>query len=82
MKIPLLSTLAGLVIGFAVPALAQDQNAVDPEVRQQIEAAHMKFYEAYNKHDATAVAALFTQDAVEFYHGWSEGWFGRRSGSD
>jgi hypothetical protein len=34
----LLPTLAGLVIGFTVPALAQEKNTVDPEVRQQIEA--------------------------------------------
>jgi uncharacterized protein (TIGR02246 family) len=54
-----------LAISFAVPTLAQEQNTVDPEIRQQIEAAHMKFEEAYNNNDATAVAALFTQDAVE-----------------
>ena len=58
MKMRLLTTLAGLAIGFAVPVLAQEQNTADPEVRQQIEAAHMKFYEAYNKHDA-AMAALW-----------------------
>jgi hypothetical protein len=33
----LLLIILGLVIGFAVPALAQEQNAVDPEVRRQIE---------------------------------------------
>jgi hypothetical protein len=32
----LLLALAGLAIGFAVPALAQEQNTVDPEVRQQM----------------------------------------------
>jgi hypothetical protein len=32
-------TLVGLAISFAMPALAQQQNTVDPEVRQQIEAA-------------------------------------------
>jgi len=42
-----------------------------PEVRQQIEAAQMKFVEAFNKHDAAAVAALFTQDAVEVWQGWT-----------
>jgi SnoaL-like domain len=82
MKIPLLSTLAGLVIGFAVPALPKTKTRPIQECVGSFEAAHMKFYEAYNKHDAAAVAALFTQDAVEFYHGWSEGWFGRRSGND
>jgi hypothetical protein len=60
MNVRLLLTLAGLAIGFAVPSIAQEQNTVDPEVRQQIEAVHMKFYEAYNKHDAAAIAALFT----------------------
>jgi hypothetical protein len=43
MKIRLLFTLAGLAIGFAAPVLAQEQNTVDPEVRQQIEAVAMKF---------------------------------------
>jgi hypothetical protein len=65
MKMRLLLTLAGLAIGFVVPALAQEQNTVDPEARQQIEAIHMKFYEAFNKHDAAAIAALFTQDALK-----------------
>jgi len=51
----------------------QEQNTVDPEVRQQIEAAHMKFYEAYKNQDAAAVAALFTQDAVEVFQGYTQG---------
>jgi hypothetical protein len=38
--------LAGLAIGFAVPVLGKEQNTVDPEVRQQIEAVFMKFQEA------------------------------------
>jgi hypothetical protein len=46
MKMRVLLTLAGLAIGFAVPALGQEQNTVDPEVRQQIEAALTKFDEA------------------------------------
>jgi hypothetical protein len=52
MKIRLLLTLAWLAIGFALPTFAQEQNTVDPEVRQQIEAVAMKFGEAFNKHDA------------------------------
>ena len=32
---------------------------------EQIEALHKKFDEAFNKHDAAAVAALFTLDAVQ-----------------
>lgn len=49
MKMRSLLTLAGFAIGFVVPALAQEKNTADPEVRQQIEAAVMKFDEAFNK---------------------------------
>ena len=73
MKIRLVVALVGLAIGFVVPALAQEQNTVDPEVRQQIEAVHTKFVEAQNKGDAAALAALFTQDAVQVWYGLSEG---------
>jgi uncharacterized protein (TIGR02246 family) len=72
MKIRLLLSLAGLAVGLAFPTLAQEQNAVDPEVRQQIEAALTKFDEAFNKHDATAIATLFTLDAVLVLD-WGEG---------
>jgi SnoaL-like protein len=72
MKMRLLLTLAGFAIGFAVPALAQEQNTVNPEVRQQIEAALMKYEEAFNKHDAAAMATLFTLDAVQMLD-WGEG---------
>jgi uncharacterized protein (TIGR02246 family) len=61
----LLLTLAGLAIGFAAPVLAQEQNTVDPEVRAQIEAVIKRMEEAYNKYDAAAYAAFFTQYAVE-----------------
>jgi hypothetical protein len=54
MKKQLLYALVGLAIGFAMPTFAQEQTTVDPEVRQQIEAAYMKFAEAFNKHDAAA----------------------------
>jgi len=73
MKMRLLLALVGLAVGFAVPALAQEQNTVDPEVRQQIEAALTKFDEAFNKNDATATAALYTQDAAEVLSEWSAG---------
>jgi ketosteroid isomerase-like protein len=72
MNIRLLSALAGLAIAFAVPAVAEDRNTVDPEVRQEIEAVLMKYDEAYNKQDAAAVAALFTPVAVEVL-GWDTG---------
>ena len=69
MKMRLLLTLAGLAFSFALPTFAQEENTVDPEVRQQIEAVLVKYDEAFNKHDAAAVAALFTQGAVEVL-GW------------
>jgi ketosteroid isomerase-like protein len=65
MKIRLVVALVGLAIGFAFPTLAQEQNAVDPEVRQQIEDTYMKRIDAFNKQDAAAVAAFYTQDAVQ-----------------
>jgi hypothetical protein len=65
MKIRLLLGLAGLALGFALPTVAQEQKTVDPKVRQEIEAVETAFQDAYNKHDAAAIAALHTQDAVE-----------------
>ena len=55
------------------PTFAQEQKAVDPEVRQQIEAAVKKHEEAYNKYDAAAYAALYTPDAIEVLSWQSEG---------
>jgi hypothetical protein len=52
MKTRLLFMFAASAIGFAVPILAQEQNTVDPEVRQQIEAALIRCNEAYNRDDA------------------------------
>ncbi len=67
MKIRSVLALVGLAIGFAVPTFAQEQNTVDPEVRQQIEAVLMKLGEAYNKHDLAAITALYTQNAVQVW---------------
>ena len=49
MKMRLLSILAALAIVASAPALAQEQDAVDSEVRQQIEAVTKRREEAYNK---------------------------------
>ena len=72
MKTHVLGALVALTIGFAVPSIAQDKNTVDPEVYQQIEAVLTKFDEAYNRNDAAAVAALYTQDAVRLLSWESE----------
>ena len=73
MKIRTVVALVGSAISFALPISAQQQDTVTPEVRQQIEAVLMKFDEAYNKHDAAAIADLFTPDAVEVFRWGSEG---------
>ena len=67
MKIRLLVGLAALAMGSVLPTFAQEKNAVAPEVRQQIEAVLMKLGEAYNKHDAAAITALYTQNAVQVW---------------
>ncbi len=71
MKIRLVLILAGLAIGFAATALAEEQSTVNPEVRQQIEASIVKFDDAFNKNDAAAIVALFTPDAIEAW-GWEK----------
>jgi uncharacterized protein (TIGR02246 family) len=65
MKMRLLLTLAGFAISFALPTFAQEQNAVDPEVRQQIRLLTVKFDEAYNKNDPTPVASFYTEDGIQ-----------------
>jgi ketosteroid isomerase-like protein len=64
MKIRLLLALVGLAISFALPIFAQQKDTVDPQIAQQIRVLAMKYDEAINMHDAAAVAALYTQDAV------------------
>src|SRR5215469_17241041 len=71
MKIRLLLFLVGLAISFALPTFAQQKDVVDPEARQQIEAALMKFDDAFNKHDASAIAALYTPYAIQVGN-WSD----------
>jgi uncharacterized protein (TIGR02246 family) len=41
------------------------KDTADPKTAQEIRAFTMKHVEAYNKFDAAAVAALFTEDAVQ-----------------
>jgi uncharacterized protein (TIGR02246 family) len=64
MKIRVLLALAGLAIGFAVPAFPQRKDTVDPQVAEQVRALASKYEQAFNKNDATALGALFSEDAV------------------
>jgi hypothetical protein len=60
----LLLTLAGLAISFALPTFGQENDTVDPETRQELEAVDTKLDQAIDKNDAAAAAALFTEDAI------------------
>jgi uncharacterized protein (TIGR02246 family) len=62
MKIRLLGILVGLAISFALPTFAQQ--TVDPKTEQQIRVLAAKYDDAINRHDAAAVAALYTEDGV------------------
>jgi len=64
MKMRLLVALTGLVISFAVPTFAQQKDTDDTKVTQQIRALAIDYANAFNRHDAAAVAAFFTEDGV------------------
>ena len=60
-----LLTVAGLAIGFATSALAQQKETiVDAQTVEQLHAIGKKSDEAFKKGDAAARAALFTDDAI------------------
>jgi len=63
MKIRTVVTLVGLAISFALPILAQQADKPDPQLRQEL-LALAKFEDAWDNNDATALAALYTDDAV------------------
>ena len=65
MKTRSLLSLAGLAIGFALPAFCQERDAaVDAQIVQQLHAIGKKSDQAFLKGDAGAVAALYTEDAI------------------
>jgi uncharacterized protein (TIGR02246 family) len=76
MKMRLLLTLAGLAISFVLPTFAQQKDTADPRIAQQRDLIgdskaigefgdlHRELDEAYDKNDAAAVAALFTEDGL------------------
>jgi len=75
MKICSVAALVGFATSFALPIFAQEKEEVKPfpftpvpagpQLVQQIEAINQKFDEAFNKHDAAAVGALYTANAVQ-----------------
>jgi uncharacterized protein (TIGR02246 family) len=69
MKMRFVATVTALVISFAMPIFAQQKNAIDPKIEQQIHLLAMKYDQAINSHDPVAIAALYAQNAVWFtYH--------------
>ena len=65
MNLRALLALAGLTLGFSIPAFAQQKEPLLSEQdREQILAIGKKNDEAWSKGDAAALAALFTEDGV------------------
>ena len=74
MKIRSVIALIGLAISFALPTYAQEKEQADsflyraipanPQLVQQLDVINRQLDEAFNKHDAVAVAALFTTNAT------------------
>ena len=74
MKTCLLLTLVGLAISFALPTFGEEKEEANsflfraipaiPQLAQQIEPINSQVDEAFNKHDAVAIAALFTTNAT------------------
>ena len=65
MKKCLVVSLVGLAISFAFPTYAQEKDLADPQTTQKLLAlSKLSAEEAHIEHDAAAVAAGFTRDAV------------------
>jgi uncharacterized protein (TIGR02246 family) len=65
MKLHVLLALAALVVGFTVPALAQQKEPpLSEQDYQKLLAMGKKNDEAWSKSDAAALVALYTDDAV------------------
>ena len=74
MKARSVVTLVGLAISFALPTFAQEKEEATPflyravlarrELAQQLDPINSQWDEAYNKHDAVAVAAFYTAKAI------------------
>jgi uncharacterized protein (TIGR02246 family) len=78
MKREMAAVIAGLTISFPWPIGAQQKDTVNPQIEQQIRMLAMKYDVAIKSHDAAAISALYTQDAVWWtYHDGS--YHGRQS---
>jgi ketosteroid isomerase-like protein len=64
MKICLRAVLVWVALGFILPAFAQQKDVVDAQIVEQLNALGKKTNEALNNGDASALAALYTEDAV------------------
>ena len=64
MKIRSLLAFVGLAISFALPTFGQETNKPDPKLRERLIARIKAHTDALDKNDAAAVAANFTEDAV------------------
>jgi ketosteroid isomerase-like protein len=72
MKTHILLAVVGLATSFVMPAFSQEKEETNPfraiqanpQIVQQLEAIDAKSDEAFNKNDATAVAAFFTENAI------------------
>jgi ketosteroid isomerase-like protein len=64
MKKRLVVPLVVLAISVALPTYAQQKDVPDPQTTQKILAIGKAFDEAISNHDAAAIAALYTRDAV------------------
>jgi hypothetical protein len=66
MRICPLLALAGSVISLTLTSFAQQ--AVEPQTAEQIRVLATKFDQAFNKNDAVAVAALYTEAGLNAFH--------------
>src|SRR5271155_5865242 len=64
MNIRLPLALVGLAISFGLPNFAQQKDAIDPKIDQQIRALETKYGEAFNRSESGVLAGLYTEDAV------------------
>jgi uncharacterized protein (TIGR02246 family) len=64
MKGRLVVPLVVLAMSFALPTYAQQKDLADPQTTKKILASIEAYDEAINDNDASAIAALFTRDAV------------------